>query len=117
MVGDSVVRVEYPGFQPFEQTLNIEGGKTQTLSRELAIAGKSESELASEQKGLSSFGARTLPRGRSTVDFSFSFPHFGVGRISVGAGRIAKRFGFDATVGVRVGPTLMGDPPRAHRRG
>jgi hypothetical protein len=100
-VGESVVRIEYPGFQPFEQTLAIEGGKTQTMSRELAIAGKSESELASEQKGLSSFGARTLPRGRSTVDFDAGYPYFLNGRITVGAGRVAKKFGFDATVAVR----------------
>jgi hypothetical protein len=100
-VGESVMRIEYPGFQPFEQTLTIEGGKTQTLSRELAIAGKSESELAAEQKGLSSFGARTLPRGRSTVDFDGGYPYFLNGRITVGAGRIAKKFGFDASVGVR----------------
>ncbi|HWU90113.1 MAG TPA: PEGA domain-containing protein [Kofleriaceae bacterium] len=100
-VGEKVVRVEHPGFQAFEQTLNIEGGKTQTLSRELAVAGKSEAELVAEQKGLSSFGARTLPRGRSTVDFDAGYPYFLNGRITVGAGRLAKKFGFDATVGVR----------------
>jgi len=100
-VGETVVRVEMPGFQPFEQTLTIEGGKTQTLSRELAIAGLSEAELSAQQRGLSSFGARTLPRGRSTVDFSAGYPYFLTGRINVGAGKIAKKFGFDAGVGVR----------------
>jgi hypothetical protein len=100
-VGDSVVRLEYPGFQAFEQTMSIQGGKTQTVSRELAIAGRSESELQAEQKGLSSFGARTLPRGRSTVDFDGGYPYFVNGRITVGAGRIQKKFGFDATVAVR----------------
>jgi hypothetical protein len=100
-VGESVVRVENPGFQAFEQTLTIEGGKTQTVSRELAIAGKSDSELSAEQKGLSSFGARTLPRGRSTVDFDAGYPYFLNGRITVGAGGYKRKFGFDATVGVR----------------
>jgi hypothetical protein len=100
-VGETVVRIEMPGFQPFEQTLTIEGGKTQTLSRELAIAGLSEAELAAQQKGLSSFGARTLPRGRSTVDFSAGYPYYLTARINVGAGKIAKKFGFDAGVGVR----------------
>lgn len=104
-VGDSVVRLELPGFQAFEQTLSIEGGKTQTVSRELAIAGKSDSELSAEQRGLSSFGARTLPRGRSTVDFDVGYPYYVNGRITVGAGRLAKKFGFDATVGVRIQPT------------
>lgn len=100
-VGETVVRIESAGFQSFEQTLAIEGGKTQTLSRELAVAGKSEAELAAEQKGLSSFGARTLPRGRSTVDFDAGYPYYLNGRITVGAGKIAKKFGFDATVALR----------------
>ncbi|MCW5805733.1 MAG: PEGA domain-containing protein [Deltaproteobacteria bacterium] len=100
-VGETVVRLELAGFQPFEQTMTIEGGKVATISRELAIAGKSEAELAAEQKGLSSFGARTLPRGRSTVDFDAGYPYFLNARITVGAGKIAKQFGFDATVGVR----------------
>jgi len=99
--GETVIRIENAGYQPFEQTLQIEGGKTQTLSRELAIAGPSEEELYAEQRGLSSFGARTLPRGRSTVDFSVGYPYYLDGRVSVGAGRIAHKFGFDASVAVR----------------
>jgi len=99
--GETVVRLELAGFQPFEQTLTIEGGKTQTLSRELAVAGPSEAEMFAEQRGLSSFGARTLPRGRSTVDFDVGYPYFGTGRISVGAGKVSNMFGFDASVGVR----------------
>ena len=99
--GETVVRIELPGFQPFEQTLTIEGGKTQTLSRELAVAGPSEAELMAQQRGLSSFGARTLPRGRSTVDSRLGYPYYAEGALTVGAGKIAKQFGFDATVGVR----------------
>ncbi|HET9986887.1 MAG TPA: PEGA domain-containing protein [Kofleriaceae bacterium] len=99
--GETVVRIENPGYQPFEQTLQIEGGKTQTLSRELMVAGPSEAELVAEQRGLSSFGARTLPRGRSTVDFSVGYPYYLDGRVTVGAGRIAHKFGFDASVAVR----------------
>jgi hypothetical protein len=100
-VGESVIRLEYPGFIAFDQPVKIEGGKTQTISRELALQGRSDAELAAEQKGLSSFGARVLPRGRSTVDIDAGYPYFINGRISVGAGRLAKKFGFDATVGVR----------------
>lgn len=100
-VGENVVRIEQPGFQAFEQTLTIQGGKTETLSRELAVAGPSEAELFAEQRGLSSFGARVLPRGRSTVDVDAGYPFFVTGRITVGAGRIAKQLGFDASVGVR----------------
>lgn len=100
-VGESVIRLEHPGFQAFEQTVSIEGGKTQTLSRELAVAGQSQDEILAEQRGLSSFGARALPRGRSTVDFDAGYPYFLNGRITVGAGRLAKKYGFDATVAVR----------------
>ncbi len=99
--GETVVRLELPGYQAFEQTLTIEGGKTTTLSRELAVAGPSEAEMFEEQRGLTSYGARTLPRGRSTVDISVGYPYYFDGRVSVGAGRIAHRFGFDANVGVR----------------
>lgn len=100
--GDTILRLELPGFNAYEETIKVEGGdKTQTISRELGVAGKSEDELLLEQKGLSSFGARTLPRGRSTVDIDAGYPYFGGLRITVGAGRIAKRFGFDASVAVR----------------
>ena len=99
--GETVIRIQMPGFQPFEQTLTIEGGKTQTLSRELAVAGPSEAQLVAEQKGLSSFGARTLPRGRSTVDFAAGYPYYLQGRVNVGAFLIAHKFGFDANVQVR----------------
>ncbi|CAN5602402.1 hypothetical protein BH11MYX1_BH11MYX1_42550 [soil metagenome] len=99
--GETVIRIESAGYQPFEQTLQIEGGKTQVLSRELAIAGPSEQDLTIEQRGLSSYGARTLPRGRSTVDFSVGYPYYLDGRVTVGAGRISHKFGFDANVAVR----------------
>src|SRR6185503_18630369 len=100
-VGETVVRIEQAGFQPFEQTLNIQGGKTETLSRELAVAGPSEAEIFAEQRGLSSFGARTLPRGRSTVDLDLGYPYFVTGRITVGAGQLPNKMGLDATVAVR----------------
>lgn len=99
--GETVVRLEMRGYQPFEQTLVIEGGKNHTLSRELSVAGPSESELVTEQRGLSSFGGRTLPRGRSTIDVSVGYPYYFEGRVNVGAGRIASQFGFDAGVTVR----------------
>jgi hypothetical protein len=99
--GETVVRIEAPGYQPFEQTLNIEGGKTLTLSRELPQQGMSEQEWKMEQRGLSSYGARVLPRGRSTTDFSVGYPYYLEGRINVGAGSINQRFRFDANITVR----------------
>jgi hypothetical protein len=37
-VGERAVRIEQPGFVPFEKTVTIRGGKTETLWRELAPA-------------------------------------------------------------------------------
>ncbi|MEZ4399689.1 MAG: PEGA domain-containing protein [Kofleriaceae bacterium] len=99
-VGTTIVRVEKTGYQPWEQTLNLEGGKTEVLSANLKVEGKSDSELLSEQRSLSSWGARTMPRGRSTVDLSLGYPYFLDGRIAVGAGKMSG-LGFDANVGVR----------------
>ena len=100
--GETVVRIEANGFQPFEQTLVIEGGKTMTISRELPVQGMTEGQWRAEQRGLSSFGARVLPRGRSTTDFSVGFPYYLEGRINVGAGSVNQgMFGFDANITVR----------------
>jgi len=100
-VGETVVRLELPGFQPFEQTVTIEGGKTQTLSRELAVAGPSEAQLNEIQRGLSSLSARALPRGRSTIDLSIGYPYYLNGRVNVGAGKMGGVVPFDAGVTVR----------------
>jgi hypothetical protein len=100
--GVNVVRIESLGYLGYEETVTIDGGKTSTISRELALNTKSETELQQEQKGLSSFGARALPRGRSTVDIDGGYPYFLTARITVGAGRLSKQFGaFDATIAVR----------------
>lgn len=99
--GDTVVRIDEDGYASHEQTVRIEGGKTETMSRQLAVAAKSDEEREQERKGLSSFGARVLPRGRSTIDFDAGYPYYVNGRITVGAGRIARQFAFDATIAVR----------------
>jgi hypothetical protein len=99
--GKTIVRLEYPGRIAFEETIDIKGGATETISRELAVQSQSDEEKETEQKGLSSWGARALPRGRSTVDFDAGYPYYAGLRITVGAGRITKQWGFDATVAAR----------------
>jgi len=99
-VGETVVRVEMSGMIPQEKTLTVVGGKSEVLSFKLDVQGLSEEDLLAEQRGLSSFGARTLPRGRSTIDLSIGYPYFGTVKVNVGAGK-AGNFGFDAGVGVR----------------
>jgi len=99
-IGDAVVRIEQPGFQGVEQTLAITAGKTETVSRELHAAAQNPSEVAGVQSGLSSFGARALPRGHSTVDLDLGFPYYFDGRITVGVARL-EPLAFDAMVGLR----------------
>lgn len=99
-VGDTVVRVEMMGRLPQERTLKIVGGESQTLSLKLDLVGQTDEEKLAEQRGLSSFGARTLPRGRSTIDFGIGYPYIGEVKVTVGAGKVGK-FGFDAGVSAR----------------
>lgn len=99
-VGTTIVRVIKAGFQTWDQTIELVGGKSELISANLQVEGPSEIDLVNEQRGLSSFGARTLPRGRSTIDFGAGYPYFLDARVNVGAGRLAG-FGFDAGVGAR----------------
>ncbi|HMV76242.1 MAG TPA: PEGA domain-containing protein, partial [Microthrixaceae bacterium] len=99
-VGTTIVRVQKAGFRNWEQTLDVKGGSNEVINANLKVAGKTDDELRDEQRGLSSFGARTLPRGRSTVDIGLGYPYFVETKITVGAGRMSS-FGFDAGVGVR----------------
>jgi hypothetical protein len=99
-VGVTVVRIEMDGRVAEEKTVKIEGGKTEVVSVELPVVGMTAVERQREQRGLSSFGARTLPRGRSTIDLGLGYPYFGEIRVNVGAGQVGG-FGFDAGVSTR----------------
>ncbi|HVV85508.1 MAG TPA: PEGA domain-containing protein [Kofleriaceae bacterium] len=99
-VGTTIVTVQKAGYDKWEQTVELKGGSNELVQAKLVLAGKSARELKDEQRGLSSFGARTLPRGRSTVDIGLGYPYFLETKVTVGAGKISN-FGFDAGVGVR----------------
>jgi hypothetical protein len=59
--------------------------------------GPTPAQLRREQKGLTSYSARVLPKGRSTIDVAMGYPYFLDGRITVGAGNVGG-MGFDAGV-------------------
>jgi hypothetical protein len=101
-VGENVIQVELLDYLPYSQTITVEGGKVETINAilEPMMKGLTPDEALAEQRGLSSFGARTLPRGHSTVDIGLGYPYFVDARVNVGAGRL-KNFGLDAGVGVR----------------
>jgi hypothetical protein len=58
----------------------------------------SKEELLLERRGLSAFGARALPRGRSTIAFGAGYPYLFDSRVTVGAMPRGGRFGLDAGV-------------------
>ena len=99
-VGTTIVSVQKEGYRKWEETIDLKGGSNEIRQANLRVAGLSDLELLAQQRGLSSFGARTLPRGRSTVDIGLGYPYFVEAKITVGAGRMAN-FGFDAGVGLR----------------
>ena len=99
-VGTAIVTVQKEGYRKWEETLDIKGGSNEIRQANLKVAGLSDLEMLAQQRGLSSFGARTLPRGRSTVDIGLGYPYFVETKITVGAGRMAN-FGLDAGVGIR----------------
>ena len=101
-VGETVVTVRLPDYYDFEKSIKVEGGKTEVLSARLEHIddGPTAAEIERDQRSLASFGARTLGRGRSTIDVGTGYPYLLDLRISVGAGRL-KNFGFDAGVSIR----------------
>jgi hypothetical protein len=99
-VGTTIIRVQKAGYQPWEETHMLEGGKSDIVSATLKVEGLSDDQLKAQQRGLASWGARTMPRGRSTVDISLGYPYFFDVRVAVGAGK-KSGIGFDANVGVR----------------
>lgn len=98
--GAAIVRIEQDGFESYEQTIAVESGSKATVTTELQVAARSAAESAYEQRSLSHFGARTLPRNRATADFGVGFPWYLEGRLNVGVGKV-KNFGLDAGIGAR----------------
>ena len=98
--GEHVVTIRYEGYYDYEEPVTVKGGELNVVRASLQRidTGPTEAELRRTQKGLTSYGARTLPRGSSTIDFGFGYPYFFEGKITVGAGEIAGKYGFDAGV-------------------
>ncbi len=96
-VGQHVVMVQYPDYYQAEKTVTVSGGELQVLSEKLERidTGPTAAELEREQKGLTSFGARVLPRGRTTIDMATGYPYYLDVRFNVGAGKLAGK-NFDA---------------------
>ena len=101
-VGAHVVTVRVLEHYDYEQQIQIEGGQRTIVSAKLEKidTGPTVADLQREQRALSSFGARALPLGRSTIDFAGGYPYYLDGQFTVGAGRISGK-AFDAGVFIR----------------
>jgi hypothetical protein len=101
-VGEHVITVSRNDYYNYEKTLQIEGGKREVLNATLKRIdlGPTAAELEREQRGRSSFSARTLDREKPTVDLSAGYPHFFEVRFNIGVGRL-KGFGMDAGIALK----------------
>lgn len=100
--GEHIISVQLSGYFDFETSVKVEGGKMKVVNAvlERIDTGPTAGEVKREQRGLTSFGARALPSGRSTIDFSVGYPYYFSGGIMVGAGKLGG-MGFDAGVDIR----------------
>lgn len=101
-VGEHVVTIRYPDYYDFEKQVAVKGGEREIISAKLEMidTGPTAAQLEREQRGLTSYGARSLPKLRSTLDAAIGYPYFFEGKITVGAGELAG-FPFDAGVMAR----------------
>lgn len=98
--GEHVVTIEAPGYYAYENGVKVEGGKMGVVSATLQEidTGPTEEQLRLEQKGLTTFGAKALPAGRSTMAAGVGYPYFANARFMVGIPKLAGKFGVDSGV-------------------
>jgi len=96
--GKHVVVLRHQGYYELSKTIEVKGGDQQVLNESLEMidTGPTPAQLEAEQKSLTSFGARVLPRMRTTLDLGMGYPYVIDGRMTVGAGDLAGR-AFDAS--------------------
>lgn len=100
--GEHIISVQLSGYFDFETSVKVEGGKMKVVNAvlEKINTGPTVAQREQEQRSLTSFGARALPKGRSTIDFASGYPYYFNGGITVGAGNLGK-MAFDAGVDIR----------------
>jgi hypothetical protein len=101
-IGQHVVKLRLPQHYEYEEQVTIQSGPPTIVNHKLEAIdiGPTAEDLRREQRNLTSFGARTLPLGRSTIDVALGYPYFLEGQVTVGAGRLSG-MGFDAGVFLR----------------
>jgi len=101
-VGKHVIVLRHQGYYDLSKTIEVKGGDQQVMNETLEMidTGPTPAQLEAEQKSLTSFGARVLPKLRATLDMGAGYPYYLDGRMTVGGGQLAGR-AFDASLTVR----------------
>ena len=100
-VGDHLVSFRAEGYRDQEQSVKIDGGKLAIVNASLrAHDSLTAQEVEQIRRGLSSYGARTVPSGRFTVDAGVGYPYWVETRATIGVPGI-KVIGMDVMVGFR----------------
>ena len=95
-VGEHVVSIEAEGYYAYENGVTVKGGEVQLVKADLRKTELSEEDQALIQRGLTTFGAKALPAGRSTMALGAGYPYFLNGRFMVGVGQLSEQLQFDA---------------------
>ncbi len=84
-VGDHLVSFRLDGHRDFDQAVNVDGGRMVIVNAPLrAQDSMTPVEVEAMRRGLSSYGAMTVPGGRFTVDASVGYPYWVEARITTG---------------------------------
>jgi hypothetical protein len=100
--GEHQIMFRKKGYIDLRQTVKIEGGKERIVHADLEVipTGPTREEVYTYKKGMSSFGARTLPPGSFTADLGVGYPYWLTTRLTVAAYR-GKYLTTDAGVSMK----------------
>ena len=101
-VGEHIVTMRLEGYNDFEESIQVEGGTTKIVSGTLErqSTARTAEEVKEEVKGLSSYGARSVPFGRFTFDASLGYPYIAQVMAHTGI-RDTEQYGWDVGFGFR----------------
>jgi hypothetical protein len=100
-VGEHLVSFRREGYRDFDQAVRVEGGKIAIVNGGMrANDALTAQEVEQIRRGLSSYGAMTVPAGRFTVDASVGYPYLVETRATIGVPGL-KPLGLDVMVGFR----------------
>ena len=90
--GEHQIMMRLPKYIDNRQTLKVEGGKERIVSADLELArtGPSREEVYVAKTGVSTFGAKALPKNGFAADVGTGYPYWLAGRLTVSAAQLGK---------------------------